>query len=258
MGCQLDWADGISVEALHQEADSIQQWLASNAGDGKRRRSPQDVAGTLANLEGQLARLKQQLSVRSEESLRGSTEAAPFPGHASSGAPPPAMRSRWPTLAEARAQQDILQLLQGTAESIEAGMPAISTSPQIEVPRLEQVHGQLQDLRGRYMEMLGRCEEFRDQLCASQAKKEAHRTAADQKRRSWEKLLAEHQLLVDQGEAEIERLRHQVEQAQARQEKVQKERQRLEDAAREDQATLKQLQLRLKLRQVEARRRPET
>lgn len=82
-----------------------------------------------------------------QESLRGSTEAAPFPGYASSGAPPPAMRSRRPTLAEARAQQemrgigamnywkmvrgvhslktsielceDILQLLQGTAESIE-------------------------------------------------------------------------------------------------------------------------------------------
>ena len=27
-----------------------------------------------------------------QESLRGSTEAAPFPGYASSGAPPPAMR----------------------------------------------------------------------------------------------------------------------------------------------------------------------
>ena len=85
--------------------------------------------GTLANLEGQLARLKQQLSVRSEErkqlhclvpraavfgpfgvqeSLRGSTEAAPFPGYALSGAPPPpAMRSRRPTLAEARAQQEM-------------------------------------------------------------------------------------------------------------------------------------------------------
>jgi len=28
---------------------------------------------------------------------------------------------------------------------------------------------------------------------------EAQRTAGDQKRRSWEKLVAEHQLLVDQG-----------------------------------------------------------
>lgn len=42
-----------------------------------------------------------------QESLRGSTEAAPFPGYASSGAPPPAMRSRRPTLAEARAQQEM-------------------------------------------------------------------------------------------------------------------------------------------------------
>ncbi|CAL1158020.1 unnamed protein product [Cladocopium goreaui] len=247
MGGQ-DWADGLSVEALHQEADSIQQWLASHAGDGKRRRSPQDVAGTLANLEGQLARLKQQLSVRSEESLRGSAEAP-----AAAGAASASVRSRRPTLAEARAQQDILQLLQGTAESLEAGMPE-ATSPAIEAPHLEQLHAQLQDLRGRYIEMLGRCEEFRDQLCASQAKKEAQRTAGDQKRRSWEKLVAEHQLLVDQGEAEIERLRHEVEEAQGRQEKVQQERERLERAARQDQATLKQLQLRLKLRQVEARR----
>eukprot|EP00435_Cladocopium_sp_Y103_P068575 s47_g31.t1 len=254
MGGQ-DWADGLSVEALHQEADSIQQWLASHAGDGKRRRSPQDVAGTLANLEGQLARLKQQLSVRSEESLRGSTAEAPSAAGAAGSAS--TIRSRRPTLAEARAQQDILQLLQGTAESLEAGMPE-PTSPDLEAPHLEQLHAQLQDLRGRYIEMLGRCEEFRDQLCASQAKKEAQRTAVDQKRRSWEKLVAEHQLLVDQGEAEIERLRHEVEEAQGRQEKVQQERERLERAARQDQATLKQLQLRLKLRQVEARRaRPE-
>ncbi|CAK9067464.1 unnamed protein product, partial [Durusdinium trenchii] len=136
------------------------------------------------------------------------------------------------------------------------GQPAqdggVASPGQVEAPHLEQLCSQLQGLRGRYMEMLGRCEEFRHQLCEAQAKKEAHRTAADQKRRNWEKLVAEHQLLVDQGEAEIERLREEVEEAQRRQEKVQKEQERLERAARQDRVSLEQL--RLKLRQMEARK----
>lgn len=76
---------------------------------------------------------------------------------------------------------------------------------------------------------MGRCEEFRHQLCAVEARR-AQRSAWGERR--WEKQLAEQQLLVDKGELELERLRQELRQAQLRQQKVQREQERLERASR--------------------------
>ena len=74
---------------------------------------------------------------------------------------------------------------------------------------------------------MGRCEEFRHQLRALEARKEERKEAS-----KWQKQVAEQQMLVEQGEMELERLRQEVQEAQLRQQKVQREQQRLERASR--------------------------
>ncbi|CAJ1363210.1 unnamed protein product [Effrenium voratum] len=219
MGCA--WPDGISVETLHQEADSIRQWLA----DSQEAKRPTDVAGTLAKLEGQIAQLRRQLACEV-------------------GQP---QSQRQPTREELQAQQDILRMLQDTAASLEDG----DLPEKAQLSDLTQLQLHLSELRTRYLEMLERCEGFRKELGEAQAEKEAQRRAAEERRSSWRRLVAEHQTLVDQGEAEIKRLQQEAQQAAARRQRAQQEEQRLEQATRQDRVTLEQL--RLSVRRKDAR-----
>mmetsp|Transcript_65531 Transcript_65531/g.154069 ORF Transcript_65531/g.154069 Transcript_65531/m.154069 type:complete len:255 (+) Transcript_65531:42-806(+) len=233
VGCpRMEWPDTFSVETLHQEADSIQKWLDARPSPGPETKrlaaSREDLAGTLASLEGQISRLRQQLAHEDgKAAFVPATRAEVLP-------------ARHPTMAETRAQQDILKLLQSMAAGFQDDEVPESDEVAGAETGLTQLSTRLWELRARYQDMQSRCESFGSRLQEVQSQEETN-----------QRQVLELELLLQQGEAELEQLREEAREVQIRRGAAQREERRLEAAARQDQVTLEQC--RLELRRLKAR-----
>eukprot|EP00930_Biecheleria_cincta_P050742 TRINITY_DN35921_c0_g1_i1.p1 TRINITY_DN35921_c0_g1~~TRINITY_DN35921_c0_g1_i1.p1 ORF type:complete len:241 (-),score=78.21 TRINITY_DN35921_c0_g1_i1:12-734(-) len=222
----------LELEALQQEADSIQEWLASGnprqaisrAALHLPEQTP-DLAGG-GEVERRCHRLEAQISDLQEE-LRREQLVARLAN----------CKTRQWTAAEAGAQEDISQLLAKAK-----GFTQTAEMPHKAGEELLALLASLGQLRSRYIDMKSRCETLEREL----GREHQLESLFAERRRFWETFLSKHTLQLERGEEDLARLREEVQEAQHRRDAVRREEARLEMAARQDESTLQQLRQQLR------------
>lgn len=200
-------SDAIRVEALQQEADSIQEWLAGQHPQNRRPLVPPPIARHGADEVGAQRDVLQVLQdhVVQHHQLPGLQEPSPLHGAHSSEA--------LAALQEHLCQLRSMYVTMGRrCEAFEQQLGA----EEADLARQEAQHSL------------------------------EHSCATAERREHWEALLFKQSALLEQGEEELQFLARQVQEAQQRRDNVSREEARLEATAKQDEATLERLRFALR------------